>query len=49
MFHFPSANWTSLITLQLRQCYLIQTIITLETWDASISLEHPSIASKIYG
>jgi hypothetical protein len=49
MLHFPSANWASLITLNLCQCYLIQTVIKLGTWDASISLEHPSITSKIYG
>jgi hypothetical protein len=48
MLHFPKANWSGLITLQLGRCYLIQTIIILGTWDASISLEHPSIASNLY-
>jgi hypothetical protein len=49
MLHFPRTDWESLITLQLSQYYLIQAVIRLGTWDASISREYPSIASNIYG
>jgi hypothetical protein len=48
MLHFLRGNWENLFHLQLSQCYLIQTVIRLGAWDASISLGHPSIASKIY-
>jgi hypothetical protein len=47
MQHFPHANWANLLTIYLRQWFLIQTIIILGTWDPSISLEHPSIASNV--
>jgi hypothetical protein len=41
MLHFSKANWMNLEFLSLSHLVFIQISTELETWDASISPEHP--------